>query len=416
MRAVTLPLDADIALDDIAGNDGTLFVRNGVGFAGRGVAARVPVDEAVEFLAAIDHDDRVGATPGPIAIGAIPFLPNSPATLQIPLVTVGVDASGRKWVTRIDASEEPLHAAIKPTERGQAFAFRAGSPISLDGVVTRLERLAANFTIRHLVQTSHYLAAVDTARDAVRSGLIAKAVIARPIMLECDRPIDVHSLLVRLGSAFATSHRFSIDGFVGASPELLVEVDDDIVRSHPLAGTTRTTGDDLIDAALAAELQASEKNQVEHRAAIDMVRETLLPYCSYLDWAAEPSIVKVANVQHLGSQAEGRLSSPVPSVIELVRAMQPTPAVGGYPRDAAIKIITDTEGFERGLYGGTVGWVDARGNGSWAVALRCAEFSADRRSARLVAGGGIVAESDPMSELAEVNAKLQAMLRAITDD
>ena len=94
-------------------------------------------------------------------------------------------------------------------------------------------------------------------------------------------------------------------------------------------------------------------------------------------------------------------------------ALQPTPAVGGYPREAAIALITRVEGFERGLYGGTVGWCDGDGNGRWAVTLRCAELSDDRRSARLVAGGGIVAGSDPLAELAETQAKFQAMLSAI---
>jgi isochorismate synthase len=100
-------------------------------------------------------------------------------------------------------------------------------------------------------------------------------------------------------------------------------------------------------------------------------------------------------------------------VIDLVRALQPTPAVGGYPTRQAVELITAVEGFDRGLYGGTVGWVDAAGNGRWAVTLRCAELSGDRRSARLVAGGGIVADSDPLSELAETQAKFQAMLSAI---
>jgi isochorismate synthase len=267
--------------------------------------------------------------------------------------------------------------------------------------------------LRPLVDVDRYLTAVAAARDAVRDGHMEKAVIARPIAVESDQPIDVHAVLRRLKATFGSSHRFSIDGFIGASPELLVEVEGDIVRSFPLAGTTRTTGDPELDAKLAAELQASPKNQIEHRAAIEMVRDTLLPYCSYLDWAPEPEIVKVANVQHLGSQAEGRLSHPVPTVIELVRALQPTPAVGGYPRDAAIDLITSVEGFERGLYGGAVGWVDAHGNGRWAVSLRCAELSEDRRCARLVAGGGIVADSDPRSELSETQAKFQAMLSAI---
>jgi isochorismate synthase len=100
-------------------------------------------------------------------------------------------------------------------------------------------------------------------------------------------------------------------------------------------------------------------------------------------------------------------------VITLVRALSPTPALGGHPRDVAIDLISEVEGFERGRYGGAVGWVDARGHGTWAVTIRCAEFSDDRRSARLVAGGGIVAESDPMAELAETQAKFQAMLSAL---
>ena len=146
---------------------------------------------------------------------------------------------------------------------------------------------------------------------------------------------------------------------------------------------------------------------------IEGVHDTLLPWCSYLDWEAEASIVPVANVQHLGSAVEGRLSDPTPTVVELVRALSPTPALGGHPRDAALRLIADVEGFERGRYGGAVGWVDAHGNGTWAVAIRCAELSPDRRRARLFAGGGIVADSDPAAELGETQAKLQAMLSAL---
>jgi menaquinone-specific isochorismate synthase len=389
VRAVTFPLDTDLDLNDVARGDGYLFVRAGVGFAGRGVAARVSVDLAVDLLADIEHDDRTGRGRGPVAIGAIPFLPGADAELVIPQVVVEKAADGHRSVTVIDGADVDLFGDADPTPA------------------------AAGYTIRPGVDVDRYLTAVAAARDAVRDGRMEKAVIARPIVVECDRPIDVHAVLRRLEASFGSSHRFSVDGFVGASPELLVEVDGDVVRSHPLAGTTRTTGDPDLDARLAAELQASEKNRIEHRAAIEMVRDTLLPYCSYLDWAPEPSIVKVANVQHLGSRAEGMLSKPRPTVIELVRALQPTPAVGGHPRDAAIELILDVEGFERGIYGGTVGWVDAAGDGQWAVSLRCAELSDDRCAARLVAGGGIVADSDPLVELAETQAKFQAMLSAI---
>lgn len=389
MRAVTVPLEPAVDLNDVARGDGYLFVRDGVGFAGRGVAARVPIDDAVAFLATIEHDDRVGGTNGPIALGALPFLPQSPADLIVPAMVVGKDAGGRAWVTRIDGSGAPLAPTAAPAPT------------------------AASWNIRPGVDIDRYLGAVAAARDAVRAGRMDKAVIARPIHVDSDRPIDVHAVLHRLKATFGSSHRFSIDGFIGASPELLVGVDGDVVSSFPLAGTTRTTGDPDLDARLAADLQASPKNRIEHRAAIEMVRDTLLPYCSYLDWAPDPEIVKVANVQHLGSRAEGMLSHPAATVIELVRALQPTPAVGGYPRDAAIELITEVEGFERGLYGGAVGWCDASGDGRWAVSLRCAELSADRRSARLVAGGGIVADSEPLAELAETQAKFQAMLSAL---
>jgi menaquinone-specific isochorismate synthase len=272
---------------------------------------------------------------------------------------------------------------------------------------------AASYELGPDVPVEHYLTAVTTAREAVRRGDLTKAVIARPITLRTDRPIDVHSVLMRLKASFGSSYRYSIDGMIGASPELLVEVDGAVVRSHPLAGTAPRTGDVDNDARIAEQLIASTKNQVEHRIVIDVVHDTLLPWSSYLDWEPEPSIVTVANVQHLGTRMEGMLSQPGPPVSELVRALSPTPALGGHPRDAALELIAGVEGFERGRYGGAVGWLDANGNGTWAVAIRCAEISDDGCSARLVAGGGIVADSDPLAELAETQAKFQAMLSAL---
>ena len=397
MRAVSRPLheviDRPVDLNDVARGDGYLFVRDGVGFAGRGVAARVAVDEAVDFLAAIAHDDRAGGVNGPIALGALPFRPDADAELVVPSVVVGKDADGRQWITEIESTAGHDPGALLPD----------AEPVPR----------SSSWSIEPLVDTDRYLAAVASARDAVRDGILHKAVIARPIEVRADRPIDVHAVLRRLKATFGSSHRFSINGFIGASPELLVAVEGGVVSSFPLAGTTRTSGDDELDAKLAAELHASEKNRIEHAAAIEMVRDTLLPFCSYLDWAPEPEIVKVANVQHLGSRAEGMLSRPHATVIELVRALQPTPAVGGHPREDAIELIERVEGFERGVYGGTVGWCDGNGDGRWAVSLRCAELSDDRRSARLVAGGGIVADSDPLSELAETQAKFQAMLSAL---
>ena len=332
MRAVTRPLDHDIDLNDVARGDGHLFVRDGVGIAGRGVAARVPAEHAVDALAAIEHDDGVGGV-RPIALGVVPFVPRTPTSLVIPAVTVGKDADGRRWVTIVDDSPlaDELVTGSRPAPRAQEF------------------------TVRPLTPVDRYLAAVTAARDAVRAGALTKAVIAREVEVSSPDPIDVHAVLLRLKATFGRSHRYSIDGFIGASPELLIAVNGNEVRSHPLAGTTPRTGDPDTDRRAANELLASEKNQIEHRVVIDMIHDTLLPWCSYLDWEPEPSIVTVANVQHLGTAMEGHLSDPRPNVLELVEALLPTPALGGFPRADALELIAREEGFTRGRYGGAVG-------------------------------------------------------------
>jgi menaquinone-specific isochorismate synthase len=388
VRAVSRPLDRDVDLNDIARGDGYLFVRDGVGVAGRGVAARVPIDDVPAFLAAIEHEDQAGGA-RPLALGVVPFKPGAPCELVVPAMAVIKAADGRRWVTTIDDTAIDLDTPARPQPRAQSFTTEPLTPID------------------------RYLAAVTAARDAVRDGVLAKAVIAREVRVSSDEPIDIHAVLLRLRASFGSSFRYSIDGFVGAMPELLVSVHGNTVQAQPFAGTTPRTGDPDTDARAAAELLASTKNQTEHRVVIDMIHDTLLPWCSYLDWEPEPSIIAVANVQHLGTRMEGHLSDPRPNVLDLVRALAPTPAVGGFPRDAALALIERVEGFERGRYAGSVGWVDSQGDGTWAVALRCAEFSADRRCARLVAGGGIVADSEPLAELAETQAKFQAMLSAI---
>jgi len=389
VRAVTKWYDHDVDLNDFAGEEGYLFVRDGVGLAGRGVAARVDAENVVRYLADMDCEDHVGVPgSGPVAIGVLPFKPGATGKLIVPAVAIGKGGDGRAWITIIDDAPIPQPLPVP-------------------------EASAAEFSVRSGVAIEVYLAAVAAARDAVKAGLIEKAVIARDLVVTCSEPIDIHAVMRRLRASFGSSYRYAVDGFVGASPELLVGLHGSTVTSHPLAGTTQRTGDPATDAALAAALLASTKNQIEHRIVVNVVHDTLLPWASYLDWEPEPSIVAVANVQHLGTRMEGQLSQPAPDVLTLARALSPTPALGGHPQAEAIELIERVEGFRRGHYGGTVGWVDSLGNGVWAVAIRCAEFSPDRRSARLFAGGGIVADSDPHHELAETQAKFQAMLSAI---
>lgn len=390
MRAHTRPLGGTLDLNAVAGGDGLLFVRDGVGLAGRGPFTRVPVADVAAFLGAVERVDEVGAPGcGPVALGVLPFRPGAPCELLVPAVVVGKGPEGQQWITTLDGASDRIEPCPAPPPSVDRYVVRPATPVE------------------------HYLAAVAAARDAVRRGELTKVVIARDVVVEADHPLDVHAVLLRLRASFGSSYRYSIDGFVGASPELLVSRSGDVCRSHPLAGTAPRTGDPTADARLGAELIASMKNQVEHRIVIDVVHDALLPHCSYLDWEPEPSIVTVANVQHLGTLIEGRFSDPAPNVLDLARSLSPTPALGGHPRTPALELIDALEGFDRGRYGGAVGWVDASGNGTWAVAIRCAELSDDRRTARLFAGGGIVGESEPLAELAETQAKFQAMLSAL---
>ena len=394
MKIVTRPLSDftsdNVDLNSFAGGTGSLFVRDGVGVAGSASATRVPATEAQAFLDSLQVDDRVQASgSGPVLLGAIPFDSNDEHDFILPHVSLTKSINGRAWVTTVDDAEPNF---VTPTE----------PPAS-----------AASYSVHPGISVDHYLEAVKQARDAVRNGSITKAVMARDIVITASAPIDVYAVLLRLRSSFGSSYRYLIDNFIGASPELLVAVDNGAISSHPLAGTAPRTGDPQSDSALAEKLLSSEKNQIEHRVVINMVHDTLLPFCSYLDWQPEPSVMQVANVQHLGTLMQGMLSKPFMHILDAVIMLSPTPALGGFPKQEALDLIKQYEGIDRGRYGGAVGWFDQKGNGAFAVAIRCAQLSPDRTSARLFAGGGIVADSEPAAELAETQAKFQAMLAAI---
>jgi isochorismate synthase len=388
--ARTRRLDHDVDLLTVAGTDGVLVARDGVGLAGRGTVLEIDVTDvgaAQAELAAITVDDEVGGPgTGPVGFGAWPFLPETGRRLRVPEVIVGRDDRGSRWVTTVgDVDPTPVLRDVEP------------APV-----------LPERVTVQATQAADDWCAAVVAGRDAVRAGELRKVVLARQLVVESDRPFDRRGVLRRLAAAFPGCVLAAVDGFVCASPETLVSRHDDVVRSHPLAGTAPRGGDPTADARLAAGLLASAKDRAEHQVTIDFVHQTLLPWCSFLDEEAEPSVVGVANVQHLGTMVEGQLSDPAPSVLEMVEALHPTPAVGGDPRDAAIALIARLETGDRGRYAGPVGWVDGAGNGSWAVGIRSAELTGT--TATLWAGVGIVADSDPVAELEETRAKLQAML------
>jgi isochorismate synthase len=396
LTATTRRIDGDVDLLAAAGADGVLVERGRAGLAGRGVARRVPLAEADAALAAIAVDDEVGLPGcGPVAFGALPFLRSSwgATTVVVPEVVWGRADDGTRWVTTIGAGdvEVPAPASTRPAREVAPGAMRVAPT-----------RPAAEWC---------ELVAQATAAIGASGGALEKVVLAREVVVDADEPFDRVAILGRLRAAYPGCFVTQVDGFVGASPELLVGRSGDVVRAQPMAGTAPRGGDPASDARLAAGLLASATYRHEHQVTIDDVHDTLLGWCSYVDFEPEPSVVAVANVQHLATLVEGRLSRPAPSVLELVAALHPTPAVNGRPRDAARAWIVEHEGIDRGRYAGTVGWVDAAGNGQWAVSVRCAEI--DGRRARVFAGNGIVADSDPDVELVETQAKLQALLSAL---
>lgn len=399
--ARTRRVDHDLDLLALAGGDGVLLERGRVGLSGRGVAVQCAMADASGVLAAIEVDDevRVPGT-GPVAFGALPFQPDPAAPVVIPEVVWGRAEDGTRWVTTIGP-----RATAAPVDPEVLCTVPSPTALQAPGRVTVTPERPADWWCE-LVAT-----ATKAMREAGPDGL-QKVVLAREVLVQADRPFDRAAVLARLRAAYPGCYLYLVDGFLGASPELLVSRTGDVVRAQPMAGTAPRGGDPTTDARLGAALLASPTYRHEHQITIDMVHDTLLPWCSYLDYEAEPSVVGVANVQHLATLVEGRLSLPAPSVLELVAALHPTPAVNGWPRDLATSWITAHEGFDRGRYAGAVGWVDAQGNGTWAVSIRCADIHGT--TARVCAGNGIVADSDPPTELAETQAKLQALLSALT--
>lgn len=372
------PVDRPVDLVDLAGDDGLLWMRDGAGLVGLGARRRIPVgaDPAAALGALAPHE---------VAFCAVPFTPGAPFDLVVPEVVVRRHPDGSVTVTGAD----PDDVCPPPGPPVDGGAFRVTPSRDPDD----------------------WMAAVAEARRRIRSRALSKVVLARRVDVTADRPLRRAAVLRRLAATYPSCMIFAVDGFVGASPELLVGRRGDRVRSHPLAGTAPRGADPADDARTAARLLGSDKDRWEHQLTIDAVCDVLLPLCSYLDFEAEPTVVTLANVCHLGTLVHGRLSEPAPSALELALALHPTPAVGGVPGPEALALIAELEGEDRGRFAGPVGWVDGTGDGELAVGIRSAELDGNR--ATLFAGVGVVADSDPAAELAETQAKLAAMLGAI---
>ncbi|HEX8008527.1 MAG TPA: isochorismate synthase [Trebonia sp.] len=382
------------------------WVRHGAGIVGWGETARITLPAGEdrftaaekwlrELFDAADVTDQVGCRgSGPVAFGSFTFDDCADGSvLVVPRTVLGRDGNGKAWLTTI-------------TRPGEAPAAGPVSPLPLTaprGIRWHDGSLSA----------PEWEQAVAAAVRRITLGDLRKVVLARDLYASADNLIDQRVLLQRLAARYPDCFTFACAGLVGATPELLIRREGARVSSLVLAGTMPRGVTANEDARLAAALLGSAKDNEEHGYAAASLRSALAPLCETLDISARPELIQLANLQHLGTRVRGTLAVDR-SALALAAAVHPTAAVGGTPTAAAVELIRELESMDRERYAGPVGWMDASGNGEWGIALRCGQIEENR--ARLFAGCGIVAGSDPAAELAEAQVKFRPMQTALEHD
>lgn len=330
----------------------------------------------------------------PLVIGALGFEADAPASLVVPA----------RVRTGSRSPRVPLH--------GTGGGHAPGTVQAL------LER--QGWTITPQPPPEAYAAAVGEALGVIDTGQLEKVVLARSLDLTAPHPIDVAALLIRLTELNPTAHTFAVDistpsdaeprTLLGASPELLVARCGDVVTATPLAGSLPRVDDPAENERRIAVLLASDKDRREHAIVASHVAAVLASHCVDLE-VPQPRIVGTASMWHLATPIRGRLTDPTITSLGLAEALHPTPAVCGVPLAAARSAIAQLEPTRRGSYAGLVGWCNQAGDGEWAVTIRSAEVQGN--TLRAAAGAGIVAGSQPATELAETTAKLATLLGSV---
>ncbi|GAB3272798.1 isochorismate synthase [Kineosporia babensis] len=384
------------------------WVRRGEGLVGWGEAMRVTGTGAERFTSAkrawaevasrsvIRDEVRLPGT-GPVAFGSFAFSPDSAAggVLIVPEVVVGHRA-GTWWLTTITA-DRAIPAPVQLTRHERATQAPADTEFTPGARAPQ-----------------EWKAAVAEVIERIEAGQVEKVVLARDVVARTAQDVDPRDVLSLLAGDYPNCWTFSVDGLLGATPEMLVKLERGLVTSRVLAGTIRRTQNDEQDLALAASLARSSKDLEEHEYAVRSVADALAPHCTTTNVPDSPFVLHLPNVMHLATDVTGVLADGTSS-LDLAAALHPSAAVCGTPTPAAAELIAAVEGMDRGRYAGPVGWVDAAGDGEWGIALRSAQFDAeDPRRFRLFAGCGVVAGSDPEAELAESEAKLLPIKGALS--
>jgi isochorismate synthase len=365
---------------------------------------------------------------GPVAVGGFAFAPEGggsphwagfqPGSLIVPEVALSRRALRRGG----DEGRGDGHGDVRLT-----LAVMAGPDDLAEELVARLERRltelrdeplplldpapAGRYQVASAMPPQHYEAAVASAVREIERGKIEKVVLAREVQVHAPRDHDPAAVFGVLREAFPSCFVFCAGRgeatLVAASPELLVRREGHRVSTLALAGSTRRSADPAVDDHLGEQLLRDASYREEHAIVARRIERVLRPHAVWVAAAPEPELVRIANIQHLGTPIRAQLTDPI-EALELAGLMHPTPAVGGEPAEPALELIPALEGLDRGWYSGPVGWTDGAGDGEFCVALRCALLCGG--VARCYAGNGIVRDSDPAKELAETEIKLQALL------
>lgn len=438
VRAID-PLPMDVFLRAAAGQPRVYWRsdRLAAAYAGAGASAVLTADGTSRvariqlqidhlFDGAIIHADGAPKAAYPRLFGGLSFQPDhlpddDPLWRAFPAacfllpryLLTQIDRQTWLTVTHYADTDEFAAAGDDPINivRADAAQFLA----ELDHITAHAQPTANLIGTHYLTTPDTWRAQVNEAQDRIHSGSLKKVVLARTCDLTFDAPPDVISALAKLDRRYADCYRFLIEpeagrAFFGATPELLAEIRDSTLHTAAVAGSRPRGATPAADRALAAELLASAKDRIEHQVVVEMLRERVRPYARTLDIPDQPHVLKLTNIQHLHTPVRAELETHF-DALDLVGELHPTPALGGYPSRAAMLAIAEIEGFARGWYASPVGWIDADGDGIFAVAIRSAVVSGEH--ARLYAGAGIVAASDPDKEWEETAIKFKPMLDAL---
>jgi len=422
LRVVTRHLQNPGVLTEwVSPRNPLVFMRRGQGLVGRGPSItqnftgpnRIHQASAwwSEVVNNADIDDGVdNPGSGLVAFGAMTFSDHSrqASVLVIPRTIIGVSSNGA-WRTDITVrgdtpppgtSENDTRAPDVSTDTTAINTLTPTSPTPLSPVSWQ----------PGLVSEDDFVGIVKKALDHLSLGHADKVVLARDLVARSPYAADWRQAIQRLADRYPDTHTFAIDGLVGASPETLVSLHNSTLRTRVLAGSRARGGSERADQQAADDLYRSSKDLDEHRFAVHSVVEALKTLTGHVAADELPFTLKLPNLWHLATDIAATLP-PGKTGLDAVAALHPTAAVAGSPTTQALEIINTLEPFDRGRYAGPVGWVDHRGDGEWAIALRCAQWSEDG-TITAYAGAGIVPGSDPESELLETGLKFQPIIDA----